>query len=133
MSDKLGTLQFGTNEDEVFLGREISQNRNFSEHTAQLIDDEISAMVKNCYHQAEKLIRENDAGLKALADKLLEVETIHSEEINEILRGAGVNIPEKAPEIRFAEKLVKKRGGRGRRKKTDEKAAPAGENNSKDE
>jgi cell division protease FtsH len=112
MSERLGTLTFGTKQEEVFLGRELGQQRNYSERTAQMIDEEVAAIVKNAYHLAEKIIKENIEGLKALAEALLEKETVDAKELDEILRSAGVDIPEKAPEVQFVEKLLKKRAGR---------------------
>jgi hypothetical protein len=112
MSERLGTLTFGTKQEEVFLGRELGQQRNYSERTAQMIDEEVAAIVKNAYHLAEKIIKENIEGLKALAEALLEKETVDAKELDEILRNAGVDIPEKAPEVQFVEKLLKKRTGR---------------------
>lgn len=112
MSERLGTLTFGTKQEEVFLGRELGQSRNYSERTAQIIDEEISSIVKNAYHRAEKIITENFKGLEALAEQLLEKETLNAIEIDDILTGAGVKIPEKAIEVQFAERFIKKRAGR---------------------
>jgi cell division protease FtsH len=126
MSDRLGTLSFGTPQEEVFLGREIANSRNYSERTAQIIDEEISAIVKNAYHQAEKIVKENFAGLQALANGLLERETLVAVEIEKVLREAGVEIPEKAPEVQFAERFLKKKSARFGRgtKKTNGQSKP---------
>jgi cell division protease FtsH len=126
MSDRLGTLSFGTPQEEVFLGREIANSRNYSERTAQIIDEEISAIVKNAYHQAEKIVKENFDGLQALANGLLERETLVAVEIEKVLREAGVEIPEKAPEVQFAERFLKKKSARFGRgtKKTNGQSKP---------
>jgi cell division protease FtsH len=87
MSDRLGPLTFGEKNEEIFLGREISQRRDYSEQTAQLIDDEVRAIVENAYSQAEEILRANLDKLHILATALLEHEILDSEEIDIILRG----------------------------------------------
>jgi len=87
MSEKLGPVTFGKKDEEIFLGREIQQHRDFSEQTAQLIDEEIKRIVTTSYQKAEKILKENIDRLHVLAETLLEREILDSEEINTILRG----------------------------------------------
>jgi len=87
MSEKLGPLTFGEKQEEIFLGREIAQHRDFSEATAQLIDQEVRRMVVQASHDVEKLIRANVKALHDLSAALLEKEILDGEEIDRILNG----------------------------------------------
>ncbi len=87
MSDKLGPITFGKKEETIFLGREISQPRDFSEETAQLIDSEVKRIVENAFKTAVKLLNDNIDTLHALARELLEREILDGEEIQAIVRG----------------------------------------------
>jgi cell division protease FtsH len=85
MSEFLGPLAFGKRDEHIFLGREISQNRDFSEDTARLIDSEIKNFVEQSYQRARSLLRQYEAGLHALALALLEKETLDSSEVDAIV------------------------------------------------
>ncbi len=87
MSDKLGPLAFGKQEEQIFLGREISQRRDYSEHTAELIDAEVRRMVDEAYQRGRKLMEENIDILHRLARALLDYETLDGPEIDQLLRG----------------------------------------------
>jgi cell division protease FtsH len=87
MSDRLGPLQFGKKQDLIFLGREISEQKDYSERTAEAIDEEVHNMVQGAYDRARKLLEENIDRLHALAGALLEHEILDREEINKVLRG----------------------------------------------
>lgn len=87
MSDKLGPLTFGKKEEQVFLGKEIGQQRNFSESTAVDIDNEIRRIVDENCEKATKLLTDNLETLKRIAENLLERETLDTEEITAILNG----------------------------------------------
>jgi len=93
MSEKLGPLTFGKKEEQIFLGREIAQHRDYSEHTAIEIDDEVRKLVLNAYEKAKGIISGNIGGLKALAETLLEKETLDGKEVDAVLVGAGVVLP----------------------------------------
>ncbi|HEX2905762.1 MAG TPA: ATP-dependent zinc metalloprotease FtsH [Phototrophicaceae bacterium] len=80
MSDKLGPMMFGQKEEMIFLGREISEQRDYSEAVAQEIDQEVRALVSWAYDEARRLIRENREKLDAVALRLLDVETIEADE-----------------------------------------------------
>jgi len=85
MSEKLGPLTLGKQDEEIFLGREMGLHRNFSEETAQIIDSEITRFVDEAHKKAQKLLKENVNKLKAIAQKLLEKEILDGKEIDEII------------------------------------------------
>ena len=93
MSDKLGPLAFGKKEEQIFLGREIAQHRDYSEHTAIEIDDEVRRIMLEAYDKVKVLISDNVEALNALALALLEKETLDGKEIEAILLGAGAKLP----------------------------------------
>ncbi len=85
MSDNLGPLTYGKQEEQIFLGREISQHRDYSEETAQRIDQEVKDIVMEAYNNTYKLIEENIETLHKIANALLEKETIDAKDIDEIM------------------------------------------------
>jgi cell division protease FtsH len=87
MSDKLGPIAYGENQQEVFLGHSVTQSKNVSEQTAQLIDSEIRRLVDTGYERARTLITGRLDRLHDLANALLEHETLTGDEISAILRG----------------------------------------------
>jgi len=87
MSEKLGPLTYGAKEEEIFLGREITRTRNFSENTAIAIDAEVRGIVTTCMQRAEKIIDDNLDTLHRLAAALLDREILDGEEIDKIIRG----------------------------------------------
>ena len=87
MSDKLGPIAYGENQQEVFLGHSVTQSKNLSEETAQLIDAEIRQLVDTGYDKARTLITDHINRLNDLANALLEHETLTGDEISAILRG----------------------------------------------
>ena len=87
MSDKLGPLTFGKKEEEIFLGREISQHRDYSEQTAMLIDEEVKKIVNTAMDRAEKILKDKMDTLHRLSAALLEREILDGEEIDKIIRG----------------------------------------------
>jgi cell division protease FtsH len=86
MSDKLGPLTFGKNEEHIFLGREVARAKDYSEATALLIDSEIKRIVMDAAARARQILGENIEKLHALARALLERESLDGEEIARILR-----------------------------------------------
>jgi cell division protease FtsH len=86
MSDKLGPLTFGKNEEHIFLGREVARQKDYSEETALAIDSEVKRIVLECATRARQILEENIEKLHALARALLERESLDSEEIARILR-----------------------------------------------
>jgi len=87
MSDKLGPLTYGAKEEEIFLGREVTKHRDFSEDTANVIDDEVKKIILSCMKRAEKILMDNIDKLHSLSNALLEREILDGDEIDKILRG----------------------------------------------
>ena len=94
MSEELGPLTFGKKEGPIFLGREFTQHRNYSEMTAQRIDEEVRNIVIGAYKKATQLIKDNLDTLHKIADALLEKETLNRSEIDELMTGGKNFIPE---------------------------------------
>jgi len=86
MSEKMGPQTFGKKEQEIFLGREISQHRDYSEHTAIEIDREVKRLIVENYDRAKKMIKENMKALEGIAQALLEKETLNAVEIEKIVQ-----------------------------------------------
>ena len=87
MSEKLGPVTFGKKEEEIFLGREIAQHRDYSETTAQEIDREVRSIITAAQQKSEKLLNENIDSLHALANALLDYEILDGDQISRILKG----------------------------------------------
>ena len=85
MSDKLGHLTVGKRHAQVFLGRDITEERNYSEETARLIDAEVKSIVDSCYETAKQKLLENKDKLDLLANKLIEKETMDENEVRDLL------------------------------------------------
>jgi cell division protease FtsH len=94
MSEKLGPLNFGKKEEQIFLGREIAQHRDYSELTAKKIDEEVSDIVTGADEKARQLIKDNLDTLHAMANGLLEKETLDSSDIDEIMTSREKSDPE---------------------------------------
>ncbi len=86
-SDKLGTVAYGDNQEEVFLGHSVARTQNVSEETARLIDSEVKRLVQEGLDEATRILTERRDDLEALARALLEFETLSGEEINGVLKG----------------------------------------------
>jgi len=86
MSDKLGPRTFGHREELVFLGREIHEQRNYSEKVAEVIDEEVHALIQNAYDTAKKILDENKERLKLVAERLLDKETIEEAEFEALTK-----------------------------------------------
>ena len=89
MSDELGPITFGRKHNQIFLGRDLARDRDFSEEVAKSIDKEIRGTVEKAYHMAEDLIVKNRDKLDLLATTLLEQETLNAEEIEALMTGTG--------------------------------------------
>jgi cell division protease FtsH len=90
MSEKLGPLLYGEPTQEVFLGHSVTQHKNMSDRTAQLVDEEIRRIVDESYERARVILTENIDQLHTLAKGLLEYETLSGDEINRLLRGEPI-------------------------------------------
>ena len=97
MSEKLGPLQFGQKDELIFLGREISEQRNYSELVASEIDREVRRLVESAYHRARNILLANRAALDEIARRLLSEETIEGEEFEEIFRNLPQPVLEPVP------------------------------------
>ena len=93
MSDKLGPRTFGQKQELVFLGREISEHRDYGDHIAEQIDEEVHSRIQRAYGTAKKLLEENSAKLQQLAELLIEKETIVEEDIASVF---GARAPQPA-------------------------------------
>ena len=94
MSEKLGPLTFGQKEESVFLGRDFSTKRDFSDQVALEIDQEIKRFVTENYERAKRVLTQQMASLKALAEALLEKEVLDAPEIDQIiLQSSSQTVP----------------------------------------
>jgi len=95
MSEKLGPLSYAKNEEQIFLGREIAQHRDYSDETARKIDEEINTLIDATYNQAKKVLKENLDILHKLAELLLEKETVQGKELDELIFSMrpGIELP----------------------------------------
>ncbi len=98
MSENLGPLTFGKKEEQIFLGREITQHRDYSEDTAVKIDYEVTSIVMENYDRVKKLLSDNLTTLQRLAENLLERESLDTEDINKIVNGEPLEPLNKAAE-----------------------------------
>ena len=98
MSHKLGPVSYKTSDDDPFLGREIHQTRQFSEHTQELIDDEVSKILQNASTRASQLLEEKRTELESIKDGLMSREELSEREI-EALIGPSVHGPSESPEV----------------------------------
>ncbi|MCP4682422.1 MAG: ATP-dependent zinc metalloprotease FtsH, partial [Desulfobacterales bacterium] len=87
MSQELGPLAFAKQDDQIFLGREIYQHRDYSETTAETIDAEVKAFITNAYNNTCRLLKDNSDTMHKMANALLEKETLNSDDIDEIMVG----------------------------------------------
>ncbi len=100
MSAKLGPISVQTDESEVFLGRDISRHKNYSEELAREIDSEVSLLVKDSYRKAKDILISNKTELQTLIDRLLEKEVVEAKEINEILHIEEPKAKEETQEVK---------------------------------
>ncbi|WP_045212394.1 ATP-dependent zinc metalloprotease FtsH [Desulfonatronovibrio magnus] len=101
MSETLGPLAFGGKGEEVFLGREFTQHKEYSEETARLIDDEVKKIVRDAYEKAKQLLKDNLDNLKNLSEALLERETLSGAEVEMVMNGE--ELPPLADKMRAPE------------------------------
>jgi cell division protease FtsH len=90
MSEKLGPLAFGQKEEQIFLGREFAQHRDYSEETAKMIDQEIRTIVTQSYEKARNILIKNMGTLHKLANALLEKEALDGHQIDAIIKSEAV-------------------------------------------
>ena len=97
MSERLGPVAFRDSEDHPFLGREMAEPRRFSEHTAQVIDEEVSRLLREAADKATAMIQQNRDKLDALAKRLEEIETLDEEEIEKLIGAPNYKQPVDGP------------------------------------
>jgi len=90
MSDALGPITLGKKHDQVFLGRDLARDRDFSEEIAKAIDHEIRRIIESCYQKAQDIIENNRDKLELIAQSLLERETLDAEEIKALMEGKSL-------------------------------------------
>ena len=113
MSKRLGFINYGKS-NEVFIGRDYQTQVNYSEETASIIDEEIKAIMDSCYEKGKKILTENRNILDNMAKLLIEKETIYSEEVDAIIKGANYEDVAKALDEKAAE--AKKRNEERKKK-----------------
>jgi cell division protease FtsH len=99
MSDTLGMVQYGDNNEYVFLGREMARSKDYSEKTAQEIDHEVKRMIDEAYRRAKEIIDGNRDKLEMIANCLLEYETLEGFQVEEIVRTGKFTPPPPTPDV----------------------------------
>ncbi len=101
MSDGLGPIAYGQKDELVFLGREISEQRDYSDETARQIDEEVRRIVEHAYQRARHILDTHRDTLEVIANRLMEAETLEGEELQESLNQAGVRpqVTEAVPSV----------------------------------
>lgn len=87
MSDKIGPILYGSDSSEVFLGYELGNKTDYSEHVAAIIDDEVKSIIESAYNKAEQILSEHLDKVKEVAERLLAKEKISGAEFNAIMEG----------------------------------------------
>ena len=111
MSDKLGFLAYSGDEQEVFLGRSVTQQKNVSEKTADVIDSEVRRIVDTAYKDATKILKDKSDELERLAQGLLEYETLNGDEIRIIVEGGTLSRKDETDDDTPAPRAKKTRSG----------------------
>ncbi len=104
MSDKLGSMTFGHPDEQVFLGRDITRERNYSDQVAAVIDEEVHRLMDEAYKGAEKMLTEHMDKLHLIADTLLEKETLEAEDLRMLMKEG--HLPEQNTEPGMPEPVV---------------------------
>ncbi|MDQ6987937.1 MAG: ATP-dependent zinc metalloprotease FtsH [Mariprofundaceae bacterium] len=100
MTDKLGAMVYGENEQELFLGREVTRSQNVSEKTAQQIDVEVRKLIDSNYGRAKDILEEHMDQLHLLAEALIEYETLESGEIDDVMAGKKLHRSERREPVK---------------------------------
>jgi cell division protease FtsH len=99
MSDKLGMVQYGNDHDQVYMGRDMVQRQDYSEHTAQEIDGEVKRFISEGYEVAKNLITTHRDKLELIANSLLEYETLDGAQVQEIIETGKFTPPPPPPQV----------------------------------
>ena len=122
MSERIGPLYYGQEQEEIFLGRAIARNKERSEKMAELIDEEVRRIVEACEEEVDRLLEENEEDLKNLAETLLEYEILSGSEIDLAIEGKPLGREPGEPEPisdLSTEKEKEKEKGKGKGKGKD--------------
>ena len=137
MSETLGPQAFGKKEEQIFLGREIAQHSDYSEATAQRIDQEVTELMHGAHQRAREIITRHRDTLAVLAEKLLEKETLEAEEVldicTEALKAEGLPRPNWADRYKKPEPPPAAGGADGDKSDGNEKAQPSGKDEADDQ
>jgi len=106
MSDELGPMTFGNKQEQVFLGRDIARDRNYSEAVAFAIDKEVRRIMEESYKRAEQLLRDNLDKLHLIDETLMEKETIEADEFAELMKKV-TDSPKRKDDSRTPEETIK--------------------------
>jgi cell division protease FtsH len=93
LSDKVGPLTLGSNDEEVFLGHSITRHKEISEATSSIVDAEVRDIVGRNYQRAEKILKENIDKLHVMAEALVKYETIDKDQIQDVMTGVPIREP----------------------------------------
>jgi cell division protease FtsH len=99
MSDRLGMIQYGESGEYIFLGREMARSKDYSENTAQEIDNEVKRIIDDAFRRAKDIIDQNRDKLELIANALLEYETLEGAHVEEIIRTGKFNPPPPEPQV----------------------------------
>ena len=99
LSERLGPMTFDEDEEEVFLGRSVTQHKNVSDETAAVIDEEVRKIIDRNYERARNILVQHDDRLHAMADALIRYETIDREQIDDIMAGRPPRPPAEASDV----------------------------------
>jgi cell division protease FtsH len=91
MSEKFATMQFGKSQGQVFLGRDLGHEQNYSDQIAYEIDTEMQELIRKCYNEAKQMLIERRDQLNLLAETLLERETLDEEQIKQLLENGKID------------------------------------------
>jgi cell division protease FtsH len=122
---EMGPLTFGKKEEQIFLGREIAQHRDFSEETAQKIDREVRRFIDNAYQSARTILENNREPLQRISDALLVREVLDANEIKLLIEGKELPAKRPAPLDEGTQQVIKPEPGRSPKLAPGEKPAPA--------
>ena len=100
MSDKLGPLKYTENEEEVFLGKSVSQRKTMSDETAKIIDEEIKVLVEAGESHAKKILKKNMKHLHSVANALLEYETLSGKDVSDLIKGKKIKVKDNNDDTR---------------------------------
>jgi cell division protease FtsH len=90
MSDRVGTVMMGTKDEQVFLGRDLGEQRNYSEELAAVIDEEVKSIISHAYDTAKQILTEMRPQMDRVVERLKVVETIDAAELEALVQGTEI-------------------------------------------